>query len=53
MTTNVLVVFYSTYGHVHQTDGRMVAVSKAQCAALAGTVELPFEGGIRPQTPKP
>src|SRR5260370_38028087 len=40
-------------GNCRKTDGRMVAVSKAQCAALAGTVELPFEGGRRPQTPKP
>jgi hypothetical protein len=35
-----------------KTDGRMVAVSREQCVAMAGTVELPFEGGRRPQTPK-
>jgi hypothetical protein len=40
-------------GNCRKTDGRMVAVPKEQCAAMAGTVELPFEGGRRPQTPKP
>jgi hypothetical protein len=40
-------------GNCRKTDGRMVAVPKEQCAAMAGTVELPFEGGRRPQVPKP
>jgi len=43
-------------GNCRQTDGRMVAVPREQCVAMAGTVELPFEGGRRPfdgpQTPK-
>src|SRR5262245_40927317 len=38
-------------GNCRKTDGRMVAVAREQCD---GTVELPFEGGIRPrQAPKP
>jgi hypothetical protein len=28
----------------------MVAVSREQCVAMAGTIELPFEGGRRPYT---
>jgi hypothetical protein len=40
-------------GNCRKTDGRMVAVSREQCVAMAGTVELPFEGGRRPQAPKP
>jgi hypothetical protein len=40
-------------GNCRKTDGRMVAVPKEQCAAMAGTVELPYEGGRRPQAPKP
>src|SRR6516225_8495136 len=40
-------------GNCRKTDGRMVAVPREQCIAMAGTVELPFEGGIRPQAPKP
>ena len=41
-------------GNCRKTDGRMVAVPREQCVAMAGTVELPFEGGIRPpQAPKP
>ena len=49
-------------GNCRKTDGRMVAVPKEQCAAMAGTVELPieggrppqpFEGGRPPQAPKP
>jgi hypothetical protein len=32
-------------GNCRKTDGRMVAVPTEQCAAMAGTVELPFEGG--------
>src|SRR5262252_8952557 len=38
-------------GNCRKNDGRMVAVSKEQCAAMAGTVEIPVEGGRRPQTP--
>ena len=44
-------------GNCRKTDGRMVAVPREHCVAMAGTVELPFEGGIRqfdgPQAPKP
>ena len=36
-------------GNCRKTDGRMVAVPRERCAALAGTVELPFESGRRPQ----
>jgi len=43
-------------GNCRRTDGRMVAVPREQCAAMAGTVELPSEGGRRqfdgPQAPK-
>jgi hypothetical protein len=43
-------------GNCRKTDGRMVAVPKEQCVAMAGTIELPFEGGRRPvdepQAPK-
>src|SRR5262245_21176743 len=43
-------------GNCRKTDGRMVAVPREECAAMAGTVELPFEGGRRPfdgpQAPK-
>src|SRR6516165_9764056 len=43
-------------GNCRKTDGRIVAVPREQCVAMAGTVELPFEGGRRrfdgPQTPK-
>jgi hypothetical protein len=35
-------------GNCRRTDGRMVAVPREECLAQAGTVELPFEGGIRP-----
>jgi bla regulator protein BlaR1 len=35
-------------GNCRRTDGRMVAVPRAQCVSMAGTVELPFEGGIPP-----
>jgi hypothetical protein len=38
-------------GNCRQKDGRMVAVSREQCAAMAGRVELPFEGGRRPEAP--
>jgi len=30
-----------------------LAVPREQCGAIAGTVELPFEGGRHPQAPKP
>src|SRR5262245_15891944 len=43
-------------GNCRKADGRMVAVPREQCVAMAGTVELPFEGGRRrrdgPQAPK-
>ena len=43
-------------GNCRKTDGSMVAVPREQCVAMAGTVELPFEGGRRqfdgPQAPK-
>ena len=40
-------------GNCRKTDGRMVAVPKEQCVAMAGTIELPFEDGIHPrQAPK-
>ena len=39
-------------GNCRKTDGRMVAVPREQCTAMAGTVELPFEGG-RPFFQKP
>jgi hypothetical protein len=38
-------------GNCRKPDGRMVAVPREQCAAMAGVVELPFEGGRRPQPP--
>jgi hypothetical protein len=40
-------------GNGRKTDGRMVAVPREQCLAMAGRVELPFEGGRRHQAPKP
>ena len=40
-------------GNCRKTDGRMVAVPREQCIAMAGTVELPFEGGIAPKPMKP
>ena len=43
-------------GNCRKTDGRMVAIPRGECAAIAGTVELPVEGGRRPldgpQAPK-
>jgi hypothetical protein len=39
-------------GNCRKTDGRMVAVPR-ECGAMAGTVDLPFEDGRRPQAPKP
>jgi hypothetical protein len=35
-------------GNCRKTDGRTVAVASEQCVSMAGTVELPFEGGIEP-----
>jgi hypothetical protein len=35
-------------GNCRKTDGRMVTVPREQCVAMAGTVELPFGGGIAP-----
>jgi hypothetical protein len=35
-------------GNCRKTDGRMVAVPREQCVAMAGTVELPFEHGRVP-----
>ena len=35
-------------GNCRKSDGRMVAVPREQCVAMDGTIELPFEGGIRP-----
>jgi len=39
-------------GNCRQTDGRLVAVSREQCGAMTGTIELPFGDGRRPQAPK-
>src|SRR3974377_1342529 len=39
-------------GNCRKTDGSLVAVPREQCAAIACTIELPFEGGRRPQVPK-
>ena len=43
-------------GNCRKTDGRVVAVAREQCISMAGTIELPFEGGISmfdgPQAPK-
>jgi hypothetical protein len=39
-------------GNCRKPDGRMVAVPREQCVAMAGTIELPFEGGRLPQAPK-
>jgi hypothetical protein len=36
-------------GNCRKTDGRMVAVPREQCVAMAGTVELPVENGIEPR----
>ena len=35
-------------GNCRKTNGRIVAVPREECLAQAGTVELPFEGGVRP-----
>ena len=39
-------------GNCRKTDGRMVAVPREHCVAMAGTIELPSEGGRPPQAPK-
>jgi hypothetical protein len=39
-------------GNCRKTDGRLVAVPREQCDAIAGTVELPFESGRPPQPAK-
>ena len=36
-------------GNCRKTNGRIVAVSREECLAQAGTVELPFEYGIPPR----
>jgi hypothetical protein len=36
-------------GNCRKTDGRMVAVPREQCVAMAGAVELPVENGIEPR----
>jgi len=38
-------------GNCRKTDGRMVAISREQCIAMAGTVEIPVEDGIPPPPP--
>src|SRR5262249_43868342 len=44
-------------GNCRKTDGRMVAVPREQCLAMAGTVELPVEPRLEPRrlprTPAP
>ena len=40
-------------GNCRKPDGRMVAVPREQCIAMAGTVELWFEGGLAFRTLKP
>ena len=35
-------------GNCRRPDGQTVAISKEQCLALAGKIELPYEGGVRP-----
>jgi hypothetical protein len=40
-------------GNCRKTDGRMIAVPRDQCIAMAGTLELPFEVGRIFQAPKP
>jgi hypothetical protein len=35
-------------GNCRKSNGRMVAVPREQCLAMAGTVELPVEDGIPP-----
>jgi len=42
-------------GNCRKPDGHIVAVSKEQCFAMGGIVQIPFEGGRprnRPQAPK-
>jgi hypothetical protein len=38
-------------GNCRKTNGRIVAVPRKECLAQAGTIELPFEHGIRPPRP--
>ncbi len=40
-------------GNCRKTDGRMVALPKEQCVAIAATIELPFEEARPRQAPKP
>jgi len=40
-------------GNCRKTDGRVVAVPREQCVSMAGTIELPFEHGIRPHLAPP
>jgi len=35
-------------GNCRKSDGRMIAVPREHCFAMAGTVELPVEDGIQP-----
>jgi hypothetical protein len=37
-------------GNCRKSDGRLVAVPREECVAMAGTIELPFETG-RPPPP--
>jgi hypothetical protein len=39
-------------GNCRRTNGRIVALQEEQCVAMAGTIELPFEGGLELQAPK-
>ena len=39
-------------GNCRKPDGHVVAVPKEQCVAMSGVIELPVEGGRRPQAPK-
>jgi hypothetical protein len=40
-------------GNCRKNDGRVVAVPREQCVAMAGTVELPFEGPAYAPPPFP
>lgn len=40
-------------GNCKTAGGDTVAVTKKECLAMAGTVELPFEGGLMVPQPKP
>jgi hypothetical protein len=39
-------------GNCRKPDGHMVALPREQCVAMSGVIELPVEGGRRPQAPK-